>query len=196
LAVRVRVGPERAGHGAPPTTACHHPASVTVGDARGSNGPVVFRFRSMSEADAEAIAAWRYPDEYSFYDWASDPDDLAELLDPHARADEYFAVDSAEGTLIGFFQYKRMHGSGVDIGLRSPLLRAGRVHAVRRQLQSSCDHRLRTRRLRHRSCLQAPDERSRMGVHRDAPTRVRPELEGHSCTLGSPERDVLRRVVA
>jgi ribosomal-protein-alanine N-acetyltransferase len=71
----------------------------------------------MSQADAEAIAAWRYPDEYSFYDWTSDPDDLAELLDPQARADGYVAVDSTEGTLIGFFAYKRMHGSRVDVGL-------------------------------------------------------------------------------
>ena len=33
----------------------------------------------MRQADAEAIASWRYPDEYSFYDWTSDPDDLAKL---------------------------------------------------------------------------------------------------------------------
>ncbi len=71
----------------------------------------------MSQADAEAIAAWQYPGEYSFYDWTSDPDDLAELLDPRARADEYVAVDSGEGTLIGFFQYKRPRGTNLEIGL-------------------------------------------------------------------------------
>jgi ribosomal-protein-alanine N-acetyltransferase len=70
----------------------------------------------MSQADAEAIATWKYPDEYSFYDWTSDPDDLAELLDPQARADEYVAVDS-EGALIGFFQYKRPNGTSIEIGL-------------------------------------------------------------------------------
>ena len=76
-----------------------------------------FSFRSMTEADAQAIAAWRYPDEYSFYDLTSDPGDLAELLNPVARADEYVAVDSSEGTLIGFFQYKRPHGTSLAIGL-------------------------------------------------------------------------------
>src|SRR5687768_5519292 len=85
--------------------------SVRAGDSRSSREPVEFRFRSMSQADAEAIAAWRYPDEYSFYDWASDPDDLAELLDPRRRGDEYVAVDSQGGTLVGFCQYKRPHGT-------------------------------------------------------------------------------------
>jgi len=85
----------------------------------GSNdeSPGEFRFRSMTEADAQAIAAWKYPAEYSFYDLTSDPGDLAELLDPIARADEYIAVDSREGALIGFFQYKRPHGTSLGIGL-------------------------------------------------------------------------------
>jgi hypothetical protein len=39
-----------------------------------------FTIRPMTAADAHAVAAWRYPGEYSFYD--ADPDDLAELLDP------------------------------------------------------------------------------------------------------------------
>jgi hypothetical protein len=56
----------------------------------------------MSQADAEEIAHWRYPDEYSLYDWTSDPCDLAELLDPVARADQYFAVKTSSGSLIGF----------------------------------------------------------------------------------------------
>jgi [ribosomal protein S18]-alanine N-acetyltransferase len=79
--------------------------------------PGEFRFRSMTEADAQAIAAWKYPDEYSFYDFTSDLDDLAELLDPVTRAHEYMAVDSEEGTLIGFFQYKRPHDTRLEIGL-------------------------------------------------------------------------------
>jgi [ribosomal protein S18]-alanine N-acetyltransferase len=89
---------------------------VTTGDASGGNEPVEFCFGPMSQADAEAIAAWRYPGEYSFYD-RTDPDDLAELLDPLARADQYFAIDTKVGSLIGFFQYKRPHGSSLDIGL-------------------------------------------------------------------------------
>jgi ribosomal-protein-alanine N-acetyltransferase len=90
---------------------------VTTDHASGGNEPVEFRFRPMSQADAEAIAAWRYPGEYSFYDRTSDPDDLAELLDPLARADQYFAVDTKVESLIGFFQYKRPHGTSLDIGL-------------------------------------------------------------------------------
>src|SRR4051812_20868220 len=40
-----------------------------------------FVIRSMAAADALAIAQWRYPAPYSFYDVDADPDDLAELLD-------------------------------------------------------------------------------------------------------------------
>jgi [ribosomal protein S18]-alanine N-acetyltransferase len=42
---------------------------------------MTFRFTPMSQADAEAIARWHYPEPFSFYDWAADPNDLAELLD-------------------------------------------------------------------------------------------------------------------
>jgi len=77
---------------------------------------MAFRFRSMTQADAEAIALWHYPEPYSFYDWTSDPDDLAELLDPVARTD-YVAIDDEEGSLIGFFHYKAPHGARLEIGL-------------------------------------------------------------------------------
>jgi [ribosomal protein S18]-alanine N-acetyltransferase len=70
----------------------------------------------MRQTDAEEIASWRYPDEYSFYNWTSDPDDLAELLDPAARGSQYFAVEGADGSLVGFFQYKP-HGDELEIGL-------------------------------------------------------------------------------
>jgi ribosomal-protein-alanine N-acetyltransferase len=78
---------------------------------------VAFRFRLMSQADAEAIALWRYPEPYSFYDSAADPDDLAELLDTASRADEYVAVEDEAGSLAGFFQYKRPRGETLEIGL-------------------------------------------------------------------------------
>jgi [ribosomal protein S18]-alanine N-acetyltransferase len=91
---------------------------AVLADARSHNeSSDEFLFRSMTEADAQAIAAWAYPDEYSFYDWTSDPSDLAELLDPVKRADEYVAVDGSDGALIGFFQYKRPHGTRLEIGL-------------------------------------------------------------------------------
>ena len=71
----------------------------------------------MGQRDAEEIATWRYADEYSFYDWTSDPDDLAELLDPAERDGQYFGVETGDGGVIGFFQYKRPHGSVLGIGL-------------------------------------------------------------------------------
>jgi ribosomal-protein-alanine N-acetyltransferase len=36
----------------------------------------------MAAADARAVAAWKYPGDYSFYDADADADDLAELLNP------------------------------------------------------------------------------------------------------------------
>jgi len=71
----------------------------------------------MSQSDAEAIAGWHYPDPFSFYDWTSDPDDLAELLDPAARGDDYVAVEDEARSLIGFFHYKRPHAARIEIGL-------------------------------------------------------------------------------
>jgi ribosomal-protein-alanine N-acetyltransferase len=80
--------------------------------------PVVgFRFRPMRQADADAIARWHYADPYSFYDWTADQNDLAELLDPTARGDDYVAVEDEAGSLIGFFHYKRPHGASLEIGL-------------------------------------------------------------------------------
>jgi len=83
----------------------------------GEEPVVVFRFRLMSQADADAIARWHYPDPYAFYDWTADPDDLAELLDSTTRGDDYFAVEDDAGSLIGFFHYKRPHGASLEIGL-------------------------------------------------------------------------------
>jgi ribosomal-protein-alanine N-acetyltransferase len=71
----------------------------------------------MSQADAEAIAAWHYPEPFSFYDWTSDPDDLAALLDPTARGEEHVAVENEADILIGYFHYKRPHGATLEIGL-------------------------------------------------------------------------------
>jgi [ribosomal protein S18]-alanine N-acetyltransferase len=71
----------------------------------------------MSQADAEAIALWRYPEPYSFYDWTADADDLAELLDPASRGDAYFAVDADAGDLVGYFSFKPRDGGTLEIGL-------------------------------------------------------------------------------
>jgi [ribosomal protein S18]-alanine N-acetyltransferase len=76
-----------------------------------------FAFRPLTQADAELIAAWRYPEPYSFYDWESDPDDLTEFLDATLRRGDYVAVEGVDGTVIGFFHYKRPHGATLEIGL-------------------------------------------------------------------------------
>jgi [ribosomal protein S18]-alanine N-acetyltransferase len=46
-------------------------------------GPL--RITPLSQADAEAIAGWRYEPPYDFYDTDADQRDLAELLDPERR---------------------------------------------------------------------------------------------------------------
>ena len=77
----------------------------------------VFRSRPMTQADAEEIASWRYPDPYSFYDVAADASDLAELLDAALRGDAYVSVEDASGALAGFFQFKVGRPDAIEIGL-------------------------------------------------------------------------------
>jgi ribosomal-protein-alanine N-acetyltransferase len=76
-----------------------------------------FRFTPLTQAQAEAIARWHYPEPFSFYDWAEDPDDLAELLDPASRGDAYFAVEDGDGELIGYFSFKPRGRRVLQIGL-------------------------------------------------------------------------------
>jgi [ribosomal protein S18]-alanine N-acetyltransferase len=78
---------------------------------------VRFQLREMEQEDAGAVAGWRYPEPFSFYDWESDPDDLAELLDESARGGGYVAVENDHRDVIGFFHYKRPHGPTLEIGL-------------------------------------------------------------------------------
>jgi len=85
-----------------------------------------FRFTPLSQAHAEEIARWHYPEPFSFYDWAEDPDDLAELLDPSSRADRYFAVEDDAGELVGYFSFKRRNARTLEIGLGLRPERTGR----------------------------------------------------------------------
>jgi [ribosomal protein S18]-alanine N-acetyltransferase len=79
----------------------------------------------MTAGDARAIAAWRYPAPYSFYDWERDPDDLAELLDPSEWGRRYFAADVDDG-LAGFFVFKLVQGvAEIGLGLRPDLTGVG-----------------------------------------------------------------------
>ena len=75
-----------------------------------------YRFRQMSNGEAREVSRWHYEPPYDFYDAASDPDDLEELLDPERRKDAYFSAFDEEGTLVGFFQFES-EGAIVDVGL-------------------------------------------------------------------------------
>jgi ribosomal-protein-alanine N-acetyltransferase len=79
--------------------------------------PEAFVIRPMTADDAHAIAAWRYADPYSFYDWHRDPDDLAELLDPSEWGRRYFSADDAHGELAGFFVMIKPADGVAEIGL-------------------------------------------------------------------------------
>jgi [ribosomal protein S18]-alanine N-acetyltransferase len=71
----------------------------------------------MTAADAHAVAAWRYPGDYSFYDADADADDLAELLNPTEWGHRYFAADEVEGHEVAGFLVVKLSGRVADIGL-------------------------------------------------------------------------------
>jgi [ribosomal protein S18]-alanine N-acetyltransferase len=76
----------------------------------------VFRFTQMTQEEAEAVAAWHYPEPYAFYDWTADADDLRELLDPELRGEAYWAVRDEADALVGYFSLKPKEDA-VEIGL-------------------------------------------------------------------------------
>jgi [ribosomal protein S18]-alanine N-acetyltransferase len=76
-----------------------------------------FHFKPLTQAHAEAIAVWHYPEPFSFYDWEDDPSDLAELLDPRLRGEAYFGVEDEAGELIGYFSFKPRSGKTLQLGL-------------------------------------------------------------------------------
>lgn len=107
------------------------------------------RFTPMTEVDARAVLAWRYPPPYDVYN-ASDPhsgaleDAVGEMLDPRSP---HFAVREAESAaLLAFFAYGsvcevedvapgpyllRPDGSlSVGLGLRPELTGQGRGLAL------------------------------------------------------------------
>jgi len=75
-----------------------------------------YRFTPMSDDDARAIAGWRYPAPYDFYDMQRDPEDLLELLNPDLRAGVYWSVRNERGELVGIFTCLVV-GSVAEIGL-------------------------------------------------------------------------------
>jgi ribosomal-protein-alanine N-acetyltransferase len=87
---------------------------------------VRFAARPLTQADAEAVAAWRYPGEYAFYDFTADPGDLALLLDSGKRGDTFHAADGEDGRLAGFFQLEVVcEGVELGLGLRPDLCGQG-----------------------------------------------------------------------
>jgi RimJ/RimL family protein N-acetyltransferase len=93
-------------------------------------------FTPMSEADARAIAGWRYDGPYSIYN-IEDEADLSEMLD---RRSPHYAVYDANRSLVGFFAYgtaaevtdmgaPTLYGEGksitVGLGLRPDLTGQG-----------------------------------------------------------------------
>ena len=85
-----------------------------------------YRFRTMTQADAEQIADWHYPEPFAFYDASADENDLAELLDPVLRGDGYVSVEDGTGELAGFFQFKQDRPDAIEIGLGLHPDRTGR----------------------------------------------------------------------
>jgi ribosomal-protein-alanine N-acetyltransferase len=84
------------------------------------------RIGPMTQADAEAIARWRYEPPYDFYDADADHRDLAELLDPELRGDRYFSARDASDELVGFFGIGYDDGVvGIGVGLRPDLTGRG-----------------------------------------------------------------------
>ena len=59
-------------------------------------------FTPMNDEEARAVVSWRYEAPYDFYDMATDPQGLEELLGPPERREGYYAVHS-DGELVGFF---------------------------------------------------------------------------------------------
>jgi len=69
----------------------------------------------LTDEQAHAMLEWAYEPPYDFYDFAADPDDARELVDPEFR-DRYFAVLDDAGELIGFW-YLRPRDDEVEVGL-------------------------------------------------------------------------------
>ena len=71
----------------------------------------------MTAADARAVAAWRYPGDYSFYDADADAGDLAELLNPAGWGHRYFAADEETRHELAGLLVVKLSGRVAEIGL-------------------------------------------------------------------------------
>jgi [ribosomal protein S18]-alanine N-acetyltransferase len=87
----------------------------------------------MTAADARAVAAWRYPGEYSFYDADADAGDLAELLNPAGWGHRYFAADEETRRELAGLLAVKLSGrvAKIGLGLRPDLTGRGAVRSRR-----------------------------------------------------------------
>jgi ribosomal-protein-alanine N-acetyltransferase len=97
---------------------------------------MLYTFRAVTEADARAILAWRYPEPYAIYnaDPATLDQALVTLLDP---ANAYFAALTPDGQVAGYCcfgadarvpggDYSDTSALDVGLGLRPDLTGGGR----------------------------------------------------------------------
>jgi len=81
-----------------------------------------FRIRPMTEEDARAICAWRYPPPYDRYRWPSWEAMRAEgreFADPEIRRQQYASVTDERGELLGYAQFFRLDRAvRIGLGLR------------------------------------------------------------------------------
>jgi ribosomal-protein-alanine N-acetyltransferase len=86
-----------------------------------------FFLRAMNQQDANAIATWHYEPPYDFYDFAQDPEDLAELLDSANWGTTLrYAVTDEHDTLVGFFSFTPQEDAlEIGLGLRPDLTGQG-----------------------------------------------------------------------
>jgi ribosomal-protein-alanine N-acetyltransferase len=88
--------------------------------------PTNYTIRPMSDDAAHAIAGWKYPPPYDFYDAIDDPEDLDELLNPERRRGRYFEAVDAAGELVGFFEFKHeVKPLEIGLGMRPDLTGRG-----------------------------------------------------------------------
>ncbi|MFD2923496.1 GNAT family N-acetyltransferase [Halobacillus naozhouensis] len=77
---------------------------------------MVIQFQPITQAEAEIIAEWQYPGEYSFYDMKADQEDYEEFIDPDQRSKHTQSV-WRHGELIGFFTSDPVDAQTINIGL-------------------------------------------------------------------------------
>jgi ribosomal-protein-alanine N-acetyltransferase len=84
------------------------------------------KIEALDQSAAEEIASWHYEGEYTFYDFASDQEDLEELLDPELRGETMFKARNPENELVGFFSFNQIAGAlDIGVGLRPDLTGQG-----------------------------------------------------------------------